>query len=98
MKCDCCLKRKKLFESFAAVKTENGKLNLCVDCNDLAYKLRDDAKEGNKDKFNKHLEELEKRCKKAKPIFEDWKKSFLADLYKCFPSEESTADNEKCQP
>ena len=45
MVCDCCRRKKKLFESFAAIQTKNGQLNFCVECNDLAYKVRDDANE-----------------------------------------------------
>ena len=55
MVCDCCGRKKKLFESFAAVRVKNGQLNLCVECNDLAYKVRDDANTMNKDAYIQHL-------------------------------------------
>ena len=35
MVCDCCGRKKKLFESFAAVKYKQTQMNFCVDCNDL---------------------------------------------------------------
>ena len=79
MVCDCCGRKKKLFESFAVIMTDEGKMNLCVDCNDLAYKIRDDANDGNKEQFDEHLKQLEKRGKKARPIFVDWKKKFIED-------------------
>lgn len=82
MVCDCCLKKKKLFESFAAVQTDQGIMNLCVDCNDLAYKIRDDANEKRREEYDKHIIELEKRAKKPKDIFVNWKSSFLSDLEK----------------
>ena len=39
MVCDCCGRKKKLFESFAAVKHKQTQMNFCADCNDLAYKV-----------------------------------------------------------
>lgn len=80
MICDCCGKKKKLFGSFAAVKTKNGQFNLCVDCNDLAYKVRDDANEMNKDAYNLHLEQWKKRAKKPSKSFVEWQEIFLAPL------------------
>lgn len=77
MVCDCCGKKKKLFESFAAIKIDSGNLNLCVECNDLAYKIRDDANEKNKELFDKHLQEWNKRAEKALKRFEEWKKGFV---------------------
>ena len=91
MVCDCCLKRKKFFESFAEVQTDSGIMHLCVDCNDLAYKIRDDANEGDKEKYNKHRKELEKRGKKARIIFVEWKKQFTSGLEKKFPNENYTS-------
>ena len=82
MVCDCCGRKKKLFESFAAITTDEGKLNLCVDCNDLAYKIRDDANDGDKAQFDKHLKQLDNRGKNARPIFVKWKKKFITDLKK----------------
>lgn len=79
MVCDCCGRKKKLFESFAVIMTDEGKINLCVGCNDLAYKIRDDANDGNKEYFIEHLKQLEERGKKARPIFMDWKKKFIED-------------------
>ncbi len=94
MVCDCCLKRKRLFESFAAVETAEGTINLCVVCNDLAYKIRDDANERNLEKFETHLKELDKRGKKAKPIFLNWKKQFVRDLESVLKSEADLASEE----
>ena len=65
MVCDCCGRKKKLFESFAAVQAKDSQLNFCVECNDVAYKVRDDASEMNKDAYYLHLEQWKKRAKKA---------------------------------
>lgn len=80
MVCDCCGRKKKLFESFAAVKTEKGQLNFCVECNDIAYKIRDDANEHDKEKFDQHVKEWEKRAKKPSKLFTEWKKEFMKPL------------------
>jgi protein-arginine kinase activator protein McsA len=80
MVCDCCQKRKKLFESFAAINHNNTQINLCAECNDLAYKLRDAANEHKKDDFNKYLNEWKKRLKKPSNSFLYWEKDFIAPL------------------
>lgn len=82
MVCDCCGRKKKLFESFAAVQTKTGLLNFCVDCNDLAYKVRDDANEMNKAAYCLHLELWKKRAKKPSKSFNEWQETFLAPLEK----------------
>ena len=82
MVCDCCARKKKLFESFAAVQTKNGQLNFCVECNDLAYKVRDDADAMNKDAYILHLDQWKKRAKKPTERFIAWQKTFLAPLEK----------------
>lgn len=82
MVCDCCGRKKKLFGSFAAVQTKNGRLNFCVECNDLAYKVRDDANAMNKDAYIQHLDQWKKRAKKPTEKFIAWQKTFLAPLEK----------------
>ncbi|WP_286152845.1 hypothetical protein [Sporofaciens musculi] len=82
MVCDCCGRKKKLFESFATVQTKTGQLHFCVDCNDLAYKVRDDANEMNKDSYNLHLAQWGKRAKKPSKSFIEWQEAFIAPLEK----------------
>ena len=82
MVCDCCGRKKKPFESFAAVQTKDGQLNFCVECNDVAYKIRDDANEMNKDAYYLHLEQWKKRAKKPSTGFLEWQKVFLEPLEK----------------
>lgn len=82
MVCDCCGRKKKLFGSFAAVKTKDGQLNFCVDCNDIAYKVRDDANEMNKDAYILHLEQWKQHAKKPSKQFVVWKEAFIAPLEK----------------
>ena len=88
MVCDCCGRRKKIFESFAAVKLGQTQMNFCVDCNDLAYKIRDDANEQNSDSYEKHLKEWKKRAKKPTETFLEWQQVFLTSL-------EKTTDKDK---
>ena len=88
MICDCCGRKKKLLESFAIVKFKQKQMNFCVDCNDLAYKVRDDANERNKDNYEKHLEEWNKRAEKPSDTFLLWQKDFLLNLEKSFDKED----------
>lgn len=80
MVCDCCGRKKKLFESFAAVKYKAIQMNFCVDCNNLAYKVRDDANEMNIDDYKLHLNQWKKRAKKPSKNFTEWLKIFLVPL------------------
>lgn len=82
MKCDCCGRKKRLFESFATVQTKKGRLNFCIGCNDLAYKVRDDANELNREQYAIHMEEWKKRTKNPSKAFTDWQQEFLAPLDK----------------
>lgn len=47
MKCDCCARRKRLFEAFEPISHKEKTINLCVDCCTLVYKIRDAQKYGN---------------------------------------------------
>lgn len=80
MQCDCCGRKKKMFESFAVVKTNNDNLNFCVDCNNLAYKVRDAANELNEVEFDNLIKEWEKKEKKPSENYLNWKKTFIATL------------------
>ena len=80
MICDCCGRRKRFFESFAAVKYKTDSLNLCVDCNDIAYKVRDAANENNLEEYRRFLSEWKMRAKKPTAMFEKWQQAFLSPL------------------
>lgn len=84
MVCDCCGRKKKLFESFAAVQYKKVQMNFCAACNDLAYKVRDDANDRNKDEYKKHLKEWKMRAKKPSDLFLEWQREFLVPLEKAF--------------
>lgn len=74
MKCDCCGRKKKLLEAFASVDNGDKKLTLCVDCNDLLYKLRDAANE-----FQSIQQMLTSRMEsKASKDFQAWSEKFIA--------------------
>ena len=45
MVCDCCGRKQKLFESFSKIKYGKNVINLCVSCNDWAFKIKDDFNE-----------------------------------------------------
>ena len=82
MKCDCCGRKKKLLETFASVDNGNKKLTLCVDCNDLLYKLRDAADEGTANEFQSIQQSLTSRMEgKASEDFQAWSEKFIAKQY-----------------
>ena len=81
MVCDCCGKKRKLFESFA-----------CAVCNDFAYRVRDDANGHNKEEYEKHIKDWKKRAKKPSDLFLSWQQEFLAPLKKAFIKEETQSE------
>lgn len=96
MKCDCCGRKKKLLESFVEVKVSKTALHLCVDCNDLFYKLRDAASKDNRQEFDSVMTELNKKMKKSSAALKDWAASFT-DKQKAklnSPSDKDDADKE----
>lgn len=82
MVCDCCGRKKRAFESFAAVQYKQDQMNFCADCNDLAYKVRDDAHSHNDDEYEKHIKAWEKKAKKPSALFLAWQHDFLTSLGK----------------
>lgn len=82
MKCDCCSKKKGFLESFARITEKGNEINLCVKCNDLAYKVRDAKKENDETKYIKYLNEWDKCEKNSTDEYKNWKKSFLEKLLK----------------
>lgn len=94
MRCDCCGRKKKLFESFAQITFNGGKLNFCIECNDLAYKVRDAYKEVDEAKYLDLLDRWEKRAKKASPLFKTWQAAFLSSFVNPSGAEDATDQNE----
>lgn len=77
MRCFCCSTKKKLFESFAELETDNGTLYLCSTCNDLLYKIRDDVTDKNEKLYKKHVKELLTRKKDPQDSYANWENKFL---------------------
>lgn len=78
MKCDCCGRKKKLLEAFALVDSGENKLNLCVECNDLLYKLRDAANESDTNEFESIQRLLAERIEgNASKAFQTWIEIFI---------------------
>lgn len=82
MRCDCCGKRRGPFQSFAAIEAKSGQINLCSDCNDLAYKMRDAVRYGKEDAYRESKEALTRREKKPTERYLEWKAGFVASLEK----------------
>lgn len=80
MKCDCCSKKRKIFQSYGVVKVGDGEINLCPACLDLAYKIRDAVNDKKLAKFQEYVVELDKRCKKSSTAFVTWKTEYLSQM------------------
>ena len=85
MNCDCCGRKKKLFESFAKISEKNIEINLCVKCNDLMYKIRDAYNDGDKEKYKDYNNIIDNHKKDSKNEFIEWKKHFIDSLGKPSP-------------
>lgn len=82
MRCDCCGKRRGLFQSFAAIETKSGQISLCSDCNDLAYKMRDAIRCGEENAYRESREALARREKNPTEHYLEWKAEFVSSLEK----------------
>lgn len=80
MKCDCCGKTKKLFDMFYTQKNGNCQIRLCSDCNELAERIRQDAPTGERELYELHLAQWNRRAKDPSPDFPEWKQAFLESL------------------
>lgn len=78
MLCECCSKKKKLFESFSLIKHRNKEIKICVGCNDLLFKIRDDSNESNFKLQKKHLELLQQRKNNSTSAFLAFEKEFMS--------------------
>lgn len=70
MKCSCCGRRKKFREVFETISDE---LNICVDCGQILYKIKEAEREGNDDIRNEYLNDIRKlSSKKGSEEFISW--------------------------
>lgn len=67
MKCACCGRKKKIFESFEELDKN---LNICVDCSKSLYKYQDAVKDKKAEEANSILEEI--KAKKNDAAFTEW--------------------------
>lgn len=79
MKCECCGRNKKIFESFESVRYKKLTIHICVSCSQILYKLRGADNSDMKAK-EQLLKELAEKSKAATPNFEIWKENFLQKL------------------
>lgn len=82
MKCDCCGKTKKLFDMFYTQKNENCQVRLCSECNELAERIRQDVLAGERELYELHLVQWNRRAKDPSPDFPEWNQAFLAECSK----------------
>ena len=82
MKCDCCGKTKKLFDMFYTQKNGNCQGRLCSECNELAERIRQDVLAGERELYELHLVQWNRRAKDPSPDFPEWNQAFLAECSK----------------
>ena len=80
MKCECCGRNKKMFESFDIVKGKTVELHLCSKCNDLCFKIRDFAKLKNINEFNKALKGIDSFSDNHSKGFQQWFQEFIKKI------------------
>ena len=78
MRCECCNRRKKLFESYINLEHEGTQVALCAGCNDLLLKIRDSFNDNLKNKNIELIQTLNERRHKASTQFLKWQEYFLS--------------------
>ncbi len=91
MVCDCCKRKKRIFESYAFIKTNDKPLHLCVNCNDLLYKLRDASDGKNIQDFSDLIAQLNAKEEKSSSAFNVWKNEFVLKCEKHFTEQSASA-------
>lgn len=70
MRCSCCGKRKKLFESFEKITQD---VNVCVQCSTLLYKLKDSLADNDNELAEQIMEKIKQAANStASPHFTSW--------------------------
>jgi len=78
--CASCGRKSKLFESFEHIALDPP-FDLCNECSQLIYKMRDDITDKRKDDYNLHVKQLtEKMGKKSSDVFLKWYKDYKTEL------------------
>ena len=77
MKCDCCGKRKRLFESYEELSFEKSKMHLCVGCSKELYKMRDFYNDNNVKEYTICKGKVDKKSQKCTPVFSKWYNGFI---------------------
>ena len=73
MKCSCCGRKKKLFESFENIGKGR---EVCVDCSDILYRIHDAVSEKNSEEYDANKKKIEAFfSKQASKEFKDWFKN-----------------------
>ena len=78
MKCACCGRKKKLFESFEDIGAGG---SVCVDCSDIMYRIHDAFTEKNKAEYDLRVDSIKEYIKKKKAS-DDFAKWFSDDFLK----------------
>lgn len=71
MRCACCGRKKKLFESFENLGRGG---EVCEECSDIMYRIHDAVTEQQKEEYNLHVKSVNAYIEKKKSTadFADW--------------------------
>ncbi len=78
MVCDCCGRKKKLFDMFYSVGGQG--VHLCSDCYTVLERMQSDANGGEHELYELHLEQWKRRAKAPSPAFLAWQQTYLAQI------------------
>lgn len=80
MKCSCCAKKRKVFESFEQLGVGG---EVCAQCSDLMYRVQDAYTEGEKETFNILVERIRdyETQKKSSGDFIKWFNEIFLDRF-----------------
>ena len=80
MVCSCCGTKKKLLEFFYSMGEGDSKIDLCSDCREVARRLELDALGGEKELYDLHRYQLQKRAKAPTDAFCMWQRELDAKI------------------
>ena len=75
MRCSCCGRKKRFSEVFESVSDN---INLCVDCGQLIYRMKDAEKEGKDTLKKEFIQDVKERMSKhGSEEFKNWFNSIV---------------------
>lgn len=77
MKCACCGKTKRFYESYAPL---DANMNVCIKCDTILCRIKDAFKDNQIEQFNENVNIIKSKIKNEE--FAKWFENYLKDLDK----------------